>query len=442
MAKQREIFVGGATARGVEERTASHIFDLMEKFAGYGFNKSHSAAYALVSYQTAWLKAHHPAAFMAAVMSADMHHTDKVVTFIDEARHMGLKLLPPDVNRSHTSFTVEDDRTLCYGLGAIKGVGTAATDALVEERAQNGPYKDLFDFCRRADPHKLNRRALEALIRSGALDHQGPNRATLMASLGAALQWAEQHGRDAAAGQNDLFGNLALAPADTEPSSATRFVDAPEWSDRERLDGEKETLGLYLTGHPIEQYREELSRFVKVRIADLKPERDQSVVVAGLVVAVRTRNSRRGDRIAFVVLDDRSGRIELAVFSEAYNKYRNLIVKDRLLVVEGTVSVDEYSGGFKMSAEQIFDIDQAREQYARRLEIGVDAARAGNGFSRSLANVLEPFREGRCQVFLDYQGDGAQAKLALGPEWRVRPSEALIDRLKELAGEDKVKVVY
>jgi len=442
MAKQREVFVEGAKARGVAERTASYIFDLMEKFAGYGFNKSHSAAYALVSYQTAWLKAHYPAAFMAAVLSADMHHTDKVVTFIDEARHMGLKILAPDVNLCNTTFTAQDDRTICYGLGAIKGVGTAATDSLVAEREQRGPYRDLFDFCRRIDQRKLNRRAMEALVRSGALDNMGPNRATLMASLNSASQLAEQHGRDAAAGQVDLFGNLALeTPASPVPGNA-RFVETAEWSERERLEGEKETLGLYLTGHPIEQYREELANFVKLRIADLKPERDQKVIVAGLVVAIRTRNSRRGDRIAFVTLDDRSGRIELAVFSEAYNKYRNLIVKDKLLVVEGTVSVDEFSGGFKMSAEQIFDIDQAREQYARRLEIGIDAARAGEGFPHSLAQVLEPFREGRCQVCVDYQGSEVLAKLLLGPEWRVRPSEALLHRLKELAGPDKVRVVY
>ena len=442
MAKQREIFVEGAKARGVAEKTATYIFDLMEKFAGYGFNKSHSAAYALVSYQTAWLKTHHPAAFMAAVMSADMHNTDKVVTFIDEAHHMGLEILPPDVNRCTTRFAVQDDKTVCYGLGAIKGVGTAATDSLVAERDQHGPYKDLFDFCRRVDLRKMNRRALEALVRCGALDHMGPNRATLMASLGSALQLAEQHGRDEAAGQDDLFGSLALsAPLEHAPVNA-RFVDAPEWSDRERLEGEKETLGLYLTGHPIEQYQEELAHFVKLRIADIKPERDQKVIVAGLVVAIRARNSRRGDRIAFVTLDDRSGRIELAVFTEAYNKYRNLIVKDKLLVVEGTVSVDEYSGGFKMSAEQVFDIDQAREQYARRLEIGIDGARLGNGFPGSLAQVLEPFREGRCQVCLDYQGSAAFAKLLLGPEWRVRPSEVLLHRLRELAGEDKVQVVY
>jgi DNA polymerase-3 subunit alpha len=442
MAKQRAIFVEGAKARGVAEKTASYIFDLMEKFAGYGFNKSHSAAYALVSYQTAWLKTHYPAAFMAAVMSADMHNTDKVVTFIDEAHHMGLEILPPDVNRSTTRFAVQDDNTVCYGLGAVKGVGTAATDSLVAEREQHGPFEDLFDFCRRVDQRKLNRRAMEALIRCGALDHLGPNRATLMASLGSALQLAEQHGRDAAAGQDDLFGNLALTMPAAHTAVSARFVEAPEWSDRERLEGEKETLGLYLTGHPIEQYEQELANFVKLRIADIKPERDQKVIVAGLVVAVRARNSRRGDRIAFVTLDDRSGRIEIAVFSEAYNKYRNLIVKDKLLVVEGTVSVDEYSGGFKMSAEEILDIDQAREQYARRLEIGVDGARVGNGFPSSLAQVLEPFREGRCQVCLEYRGGAALAKLLLGPEWRVRPSDLLLHRLREIAGEDKVRVVY
>jgi DNA polymerase III subunit alpha len=442
MAKQRETFVEGANERGVAKRTASHIFDLMEKFAGYGFNKSHSAAYALVSYQTAWLKTHYPAAFMAAVMSADMHNTDKVVTFIDETHHMELEILPPDVNRCTTRFAVQDEKTICYGLGAIKGVGPGATDSLVEEREHNGAYVDLFDFCRRVDQRKLNRRAMDALVRCGALDKLGPNRATLMASLNSALQLAEQHGRDVAMGQDDLFGNLALTTKVEHTSISARFIDAPEWSDRERLEGEKETLGLYLTGHPIEQYEQELANFVKLRIVDIKPERDQNVIVAGLVVAIRTRNSRRGDRIAFITLDDRSGRIEIAVFTEAYNKYRNLIVKDKLLIVEGTVSVDEYSGGFKMSAEQIFDIDQAREQYARRLEIGIDSAQLGNGFPGSLAQVLEPFREGRCQVCVEYHGDAALAKLLLGPEWRVRPSELLLHRLRELAGKDKVRVVY
>src|SRR3569623_1950225 len=441
MAKQRDIFSKGAQDRGIDAKIATPVFDLMEKFAEYGFNKSHSAAYALVSYQTAWLKAHYPAAFMAAVMSADMHHTDKVVTFIDEARHMKLAILPPDVNRCDTLFTVLDDKSILYGLGAIKGVGTAATDSMVEERNAHGPYKDLFDFCRRVDQRKMNRRVLEALIRSGALDRLGPSRAVLMASLGAALQMAEQHGRNAEAGQDDLFGGHV--PSVSEPEHlAVRFVDAPDWSDQQRLDGEKETLGLYLPGHPIEQYEDELKQFVKMRIASLKPERDQKVVIAGLVVNIRARISKRGDRMAFVTLDDRSGRIELAAFSEAYLRFRNYLVKDKLLVVEGMVSGDDYSGGFKMSAERMFDIDEAREEYARRVEIGVSAVQAGNGFPHSLAQVLEPFREGRCPVWLDYAGMGAKARLVLGPQWRVKPSDVLIHRLKELAGPDKERVIY
>src|SRR3569833_510820 len=441
MAKQRDIFTKGAQDRGIDAKIATPVFDLMEKFAEYGFNKSHSAAYALVSYQTAWLKAHYPAAFMAAVMSADMHHTDKVVTFIDEARHMKLAILPPDVNRCDTLFTVLDDKSILYGLGAIKGVGTAATDNMAEERNANGPYKDLFDFCRRIDLRKVNRRVLEALIRAGAREQLGPSRAVLMASLGAALQMAEQHGRNAETGQNDLFGGHV--PSVSEPEHpAVRYVDAPAWSDQQRLDGEKETLGLYLTGHPIEQYEDELKQFVKMRIASLKPERDQKVVIAGLVVNIRARISKRGDRMAFVTLDDRSGRIELAVFSEAYQRFRNYLVKDKLLVVEGTVSVDDYSGGFKMSAERMFDIDEAREEYARRVEIGVSAAQAGTGFPHSLAQVLEPFREGRCPVWLDYAGMGAKARLALGPQWRVKPSDVLIHRLKELAGPDIVRAIY
>ncbi|HHM04887.1 MAG TPA: DNA polymerase III subunit alpha [Gammaproteobacteria bacterium] len=436
MAKQREIFVSGATARGVAESTATYIFDLMEKFAGYGFNKSHSAAYALVSYQTAWLKAHHPAAFMAAVMSADMHNTDKVVTFIDEARRMKLDLLPPDVNSCETAFAVKDERTVYYGLGAIKGVGSAATDGIVAERQEHGRYQDLFEFCRRIDTRKLNRRALEALLRAGALDKLGPGRATLMASLDTALKLAEQHVRDIAVGQNDLFGGCVHV------SEQGEFVHAEEWSERERLQGEKETLGLYLTGHPIEQYESELRQFVRARLSELQPERNQTVVVAGLVVGLRTRNSKRGDRMAFVTLDDRSGRIELAVFSQVYAKYRTLVVKDKLLVVEGTVSVDDYSGGFKMSAERIFDIDHARDAFARRLEIAVDARRAANGFMQALERTLGPFREGQCPVWVNYRTASAQARLALGDDWRVMPSDELLHRLRDLAGEEGVRVVY
>ncbi len=436
MAKQREIFTTGALERGVDEKTASHIFDLMEKFAGYGFNKSHSAAYALVSYQTAWLKAHYPAAFMAAVISSDMDNTDKVVTFIDECRDLGLTIAPPDVNNCQYRFTATDDESILYGLGAVKGVGEAAIEAVIESREKDGEFKDLFDFCRRVDPRKVNRRVIEALIRSGAMDPLGPNRATLMAALPDAMRVAEQYLRDTAAGQDDLFGIA------TPASGTTEYRQIREWDEEERLRGEKETLGLYLTGHPIERYLPELKQFVSSRIVDIKPTRNQIITVAGLIVAINTRNSKRGGKLAFVTLDDRSGRIELVVFPEDYERHHDLLLKDRLLIVEGDVTIDDYSGGYRVSAREIYDIEQARSRFARRLIVSMEQRQAGNGFVASLAETLEPFREGSCPVAIEYHRSGAHAVVALGDSWKVRPADLLLHRLAELAGEDRVRLEY
>nr|AQQ74531.1 hypothetical protein [uncultured bacterium] len=437
MAKQREVFLAGAEKRGVDGRTAESIFDLMEKFAGYGFNKSHSAAYALIAYQTAWLKAHFPAAFMASVLSSDMDNTDKVVMLIDECRHMGLEILPPDLNRCDDAFTVDGERTILYGLGAIKGVGSAALEGIVAERAANGPFKNLLDLCLRIDPRRVNRRVLEALIRAGALDSLDAHRARAMGLLPEALQIAERRSRDAEVGQNDLFGGFRRT-RETAELDMTR--DFAEWSEEQRLAGEKETLGLYLTGHPIERYRVELERFVTSSIADLRPSSERNVTVAGLLVGIRAMNSRRGDRMAFITLDDRSGRIEISVFSEAYQKYRDLLTKDRLLVVDGSVSPDEYTGGFRMNAERILGIDEARALYAKGLEI--DLGTDFNGVGRSLAQVLEPFRAGPCPVWINYRGRQASARMSLGQGWRVTPTDELLHRLTEVAGTDRVRVVY
>ncbi len=438
MARQRETFVRGAVERGVEEGLASYIFDLMEKFAGYGFNKSHSAAYALIAYRTAWLKAHYPAEFMAAVLSADMDHTDKVVGLIDECRALGLEVLPPDVNASDYAFTVRDERTILYGLGAIKGVGRSAIDCLLSARRAGGPFRDLHDLCRRVDLRRLNRRALEALIRAGACDALGPNRATLMARLPAALAAAEQQGRDADTGQDDLFGGVAAAPPAAE-------VEVEEWEEDERLAGEKETLGLYLTGHPYARYEAELAPLVSARLADLAAPgggREERVRVAGLVVRLRERKTQRGGRMAFVLLDDRSGRIEVRLFDEVLERARGKIARDRVVVVEGTLGRDDYAEAPRVTADAVYTVEEARERMARRLEIRVDAARAGNGFAGALEKALGPFRRGPCEVWIDYLGHGARARLPLGEEWRVRPSEALLAELRALVGEDAVRVVY
>jgi DNA polymerase-3 subunit alpha len=458
MAKQRSIFTEGAVARGVEEKTATYIFDLMEKFAGYGFNKSHSAAYALVSYQTAWLKSHYPAEFMAAVLSSDMDNTDKVVTLIEECRDMRLEVLPPKVNMSEYMFTVGDEETIIYGLGAIKGVGRAAIDSIIEERVSNGPFKDLFDLCRRIDLRKANKRVLEALIRSGALDDHGDNRATLSAQLPDALKSAEQFARNANIGMEDMFGNAlpgeSAAPIDT--------VSLPEWDDETRLTGEKDTLGLYLTGHPIDRYEDELSAMTSGRIIELtgggmeswggdapgassmgRPGsgQERQVVVAGLLMSMRTINTRRG-RMAIITLDDRTARIEATIFSNVFDQYRNQLIKDKVLVVQGTLGPDDYTGGYRLNVDTIYSIDQAREQFAKRLMIRLETEQGGNGFIHSLANVLSPYRDGSCSVWVQYQRPGAMADMPLGNEWKVHPTDELLHRLRELAGNEKIEVEY
>jgi len=441
MAKQREIFTEGAVAKGVDHKVATYIFDLMEKFAGYGFNKSHSAAYALVSYQTAWLKTHYPAAFMAAVLSADMDNTDKVVALIDECRAMKLKVVPPNVNACEYQFTITDDGTILYGLGAIKGVGEGAIDSIRTSFNEQGKFNDLFDICRRIDLKKANRRTLEALIRAGALDELGPNRATLMASLSTAVQLADQYLRDHVSGQEDMFGTMSSG-AKPESSETHAYIEAADWDDDTRLTGEKETLGLYLTGHPIERYESELKDIVTSRIINLNPTTNQTITVAGLIVAMRTMNTRRGDKMAFITLDDRTGRVELAVFAEPFQQYRELLAKDRLVVVEGEVSIDDYTGGVKMSAHKLYDISRAREAFASRLLVTVSHHRAGNGFVKDLTKILQPFNNGHCPVYLQYQGTIAKAKIRLGEQWCVRPTDELILRLYELAGQDNVKIEY
>ncbi len=455
MDEQRAIFTQGAVANGVDEAQATHIFDLMAEFAKYGFNKSHSAAYALVSFQTAWLKAHHPAAFMAAVLSSDMDNTDKVVIFIEECRAMGLKVQPPDVNRSHYMFTVDGDDTVVYGLGAIKGVGQGAIEGIIEAREQGGAFKDLFDFCRRIDLRKANRRVMEALIRAGALDRLGSNRATLMLQLPLALKMAEQHSSNEAAGMDDLFG-MSEPAREAEPDTQLLPEADAEWEDEQRLQAEKETLGLYLTGHPIERFEAELKHLVSGRIGDLLSEsadrgvqrggrrNARKVLVAGLVIESRHRNTQRG-RMGSVVLDDRTGRMEVAVFNEQYEEFRDLLGVDRVLVVSGALVYDEYRDALSLRADGIFELEQARERYAERLALKLDLPRLGlrpGEAVEKLQSILEPFRGGNCSLSLQYCRKDASGVLRFGEQWRVRPTDELLKRLRAMLGADAVAVVY
>jgi DNA polymerase III subunit alpha len=445
MAQQRSIFVSGAVERGVNQAVAAHIFDLMEKFAGYGFNKSHSAAYALLSYQTAYLKAHYPAEFMAAVLSADMEHTDKVVTLIQECTDMGLTVLPPDVNASRFAFAANGARGIRYGLGAVRGVGEGAVEALIREREVGGAFTSLEDLCRRLDLAKANRRTLEALLRSGSLDGLGANRATLMDRLSAAMQLGDQNTRMHQAGQNDMFGLTTDAKQNLPPARAAAL---PEWSEAVRLSGERETLGLYLTGHPLARFEASLKRFVSHRIGDLVSDKPAAgfeaprfgggkpVTVAGLIDEVK----KRGPRV-ILTLDDRTGRIEAMLFEDTFQKYRELITKDALVLVDGSLRFDEFSDAWRLSVKKLTELDRVREQEARRLVIRCSHAEVP-ALSERLAQVLSPWRPGPCPITIEYSGVAACGALTLDGQWSVRASRELLEQIEGLVGRDGLQVLY
>jgi len=445
MAKQRSIFEEGARQQGIDPELAVRIFDLVEKFAGYGFNKSHSAAYALLAYQTAWLKAHYPAEFMAAVLSADMQNTDKVVTLIDECRAMDLVVLPPDVNRGRFAFTVSDDNEVIYGLGAIKGLGEGPVNSIIAAREEGGSFSDLFDFCARVDGHKLNKRALEALIRCGALDAIGPTgeigyrRAVMLAASEEAVKMAEQNSRNTDSGMTDLFGDT---PRESAPEIGYQsFQQQRGLSAKERLRSEKETLGLYLTGHPVDEYLEELKHFVQSRIADLKPDK-KSQLVAGLVVGMRVIKTRRGDNMAVITLDDRSGRIEVAIFADAYKAHRDKIEKDALLVVEGQVAEDDYTGGLKMRADHVRNLFEARVNYLKAISLDINQEKLGSTCLDQLADIMLPFRDGSCPVRINYQSSTASGEIMLGEHWAVSPEDDLLHKLRELLGNNGIHLRF
>ncbi len=469
MEKQRAIFMQGAAKREIDPTLAGSIFDLMEKFAGYGFNKSHSAAYALVSYQTGWLKSHYPAFFMAAVLTADMQNTDKIVTLIDECMSMDLKIVPPDINVGQFSFTVNDAGDIVYGLGAIKGLGEGPVEKILAARA-DGPFETLLDLCQRVDSQTVNKRTMEALIKSGALDKlvEGDpdhSRAVLSAMLADSMQAAEQSLRNQASGVDDLFGEIApTEPATEEQSSGLQIQN---WTEQQRLLAEKDTLGLYLSGHPIEEFLPELAKITKNRLAELRPERGTQLV-SGLLHGFRTMKSKAGDTIAFATLDDRSARFELSLFAKEYEKYRELLQKDVILIAECTVSVDDYTGGMRGRAKQIMTLSEARNRFAHRLAVNLEAEALPPSFCDHLARILEPYRKTElslpieangtngdggdpgqlaedqqgCQVVVNYERADSRGCIMLGQDWCVAPTDELIQRLRLTFGKDRIELDY
>ena len=443
MAKQREIFQDGAISRGVDGDLAMKIFDLVEKFAGYGFNKSHSAAYALVSYQTAWLKTHYPAPFMAAVMSSELQNTDKIVVFVEECRAMKLGLRLPDVNEGAFMFTVNADNDIVYGLGAIKGLGEGPIENILAARNSAGPFTDLFDFCARTEPRKVNRRAIEALVRAGAFDSLKEPRWVLMMGLAAALKAAEQSASNRDSGIEDLFGEVVPTPGNGGQDIYADYRKAREWSGKERLAGEKDTLGLYVTGHPIDEYEAEIRKFAPTRISDLRADKQGNQVLAGLIIDTRTMKTKRGDTMAILQLDDRSARIEVTVYAETYDAHRELLSKGNIVIVEGAVAHDDYSGSLGMrGVKEVRSLVQARQNYASELTIELQYDMIDDGFTDELEKVLSGASGGSCPVALLYGGAGGRARVRLGERWQVSPSDELIQSLRERVGKERVALRY
>jgi len=441
MAKMRGAFLDGCVERDIDRDLSGNIFDLVEKFAGYGFNKSHSAAYALVSYQTAWLKTHYPAPFMAAVMSADMQTTEKVVIFVEECRKMGIPPALPSVQTGDYKFTVDDSGTIIYGLGAIKGVGEGPIEAIITARNDGaGKFIDMYEFCERVGAKKLNKRVMEGLIRCGAMDDLGPSRAVMMASISDALKAADQSAHNQSAGMFDLFGN------DDQEQTRDPFeenLNVRNWTDKERLNGELETLGLYLTGHPIDEYEVELKNFISKKINEVAPARGSIQKIAGLIVEQRVMKTKKGDNLCFVTLDDRSARIEVTLFGDVYEQFRDIIKKDTVVIMEGEVSNDDYSGGLKVRANRLISIPQARAMFAQSIHVKCTEKDFKGRKLTQVTNLLTQYQTPQgLSLALDYQMNDASGLIALGEQWSVEASDDLLIALSELFSENSVKVKY
>ncbi|MFI4903796.1 MAG: DNA polymerase III subunit alpha [Burkholderiales bacterium] len=431
MAKHRDIFAAGAQANGLTRAKAMQLFDLMEKFAGYGFNKSHAAAYALVAYQTAYFKAHHPAAFMAANLSLVMDDTDKVRALYADAQDQGLAILPPDVNASAYRFEPVDPQRIRYGLGGIKGTGLGAIEAIVAARESGGAFRSLADFCMRIDKRAVNRRAIEALIKGGAFDAMEPRRAALFAALGPLLTAAER--AQAQIAQDTLFGGEA---GDAMPA----LPGVPAWTEAERLAHEKSALGFYISGHPFNAYAAEIAGLVRTRLADIEPRADR-YLIAGVVTAVRTQVSRRG-KMAFVTLDDGKASQEVVVFNETFEAVRARLREDSLVVADvkvmQRVSEDGEAQGLRVIVETVYDLAEARKRFARRLALACN----GNASGDRLEQILAPYRRGATPISVHYENNGVGGDCELPAEWRVDLDDALIERLREWLSPSNVTIVY
>jgi DNA polymerase-3 subunit alpha len=435
MAQHRELFRAGAAKNDLSAEKADEIFDLMEKFAGYGFNKSHAAAYALLSYHTAYLKAHHPAAFMAANLSLAMDDTDKIKILVEDAIDIcGLSLLPPDINQSDYRFTPvgvpgKKATQIRYGLGAVKGSGKGAIDAVIEARKER-PFTDLFDFAKRVDKRQINRRTIDSLIRAGAFDCFNVDRAILLASVAFAMECAEQ--AEAAANQVSLFGG-----DDSDLETPPEYVKVSPWSDKQKLTEEKAALGFYLSGHLFNAYADEARRFARAKLSSLEPSREPRTI-AGVISGLRTQMTQRG-RITIVTLDDGSATVDVTIYNELYDANRHMFKEDEFLAVTGKVSEDRFSGGLRITAEKVMDIAGVRIQYANCVRLSLPASTDINVLKATLQPAA---RADGSPVVIQYQNPKGVSELCFAEQWRINPDDNIKQKLIDLYSDKNVQIAY
>ncbi len=443
MAEQREVFIKGAQEKGFNQDLASNIFDLMEKFAGYGFNKSHSAAYALLAYQTAWLKTHHAPEFMAATMSSDMDKTDKVVTYIEDCRDIGIELKPPSINDGEFRFSVNEQGAVVYGLGAIKGLGEGVIELIITTRVKDGKFKDIYDFCARVDTNKSSKRAIEALIKAGAFDEIGPSesinycRAWLSTALDDASKLADQVFKNEESGIEDLFGNSLVETSEEIKKNIPLEIEP--LMTKERLEQEKSILGLYLTGHPLDEYKLELEKMRVNNLADIKNNRG-TIRAAGLITNIRVMKNKKGQSFAFMTLDDKYSRAEVTLWAETYAKFREYLQKDAVVVVKGEASQDRFTGRLKIIIDTVQSLYEVRCERLETLEVVI--ADSETDWVDLLTNRVSDYRDGNCSIKIEYHKDNSYANLLLDDSWKIDPRDELIDQLRSDFGPNNVNFEF
>ncbi|WWO98889.1 MAG: DNA polymerase III subunit alpha [Candidatus Dasytiphilus stammeri] len=434
MAQQRLRFKIGAEKKGINGELAMRIFDLLEKFAGYGFNKSHSVAYALLSYYTVWLKTHYYEEFMAAVMTFDMDNTEKLVDFSEEILRTGKKLLPPNINTGEYYFYVNDKNEIIYGLGAIKGIGVRAIEEIIKARKKAGIFQNLLDLCIRIDLKKINRRVLTILIKSGALDSLGQSRGFMLNVLDDTFKIASQYTKIQNSGQKDMFGCIT----EKNPIEIYKDKEVVQLPENIWLSGERETLGRYFTGHPINEYKNEIKNYTNINLIDIDSYQPGDFIkVVGLLVKKRIFTVKSGNRIGICTLDDSSSCIEVLLFADLLEKNQHFLKKENLLIISGKVSIDDFNQR-KIIASQILDLQEARKKYVSAITILLNSNQINQEFLNKISYCLKKYHSGSIPIHLYYQSMVARVRLHLEPVWMVSPTTDLINNLRRLLGNEQV----